>query len=63
MEIMSTQIRFFLLLIILALFAPTTSAAAPAYLYQTKLVQAAPGELLELIELQKSRVTEYRKCG
>jgi len=60
---MSTQLRFFLLLIILALFAVSTSAAAPTYLYQAKLVQAAPGKLLELIELQKSRLTEYRNAG
>jgi hypothetical protein len=60
---MSTQIRFFFLLIILVLFAVSTSAAAPSYLYQAKLVQAAPGKLLELIELQKSRLTEYRDAG
>jgi len=60
---MSTQIRFFFLLISLALFAVSTSAAAPTYLYQAKLVQAAPGKLLELIELQKSRLTEYRNAG
>ena len=60
---MSTQIRFFFLLIILALCAVSTSAAAPSYLYQAKLVQAAPGKLLELIELQKSRLAEYRNAG
>jgi len=54
--------RFFLLLIICVSFAGSTSAA-PAYLYQAKLVQAAPGRLLELIELQKSRLTEYRNAG
>lgn len=60
---MSTHIRFLLLLIILALFAASTSAAPPTYLYQAKLVQAAPGKLLELIELQKSRLTEFRNAG
>src|ERR1043166_222518 len=60
---MSTQIRFFVLLIILVLFAASTSAAAPTYLYQAKLVQAAPGKLLELIDLQKSTLTEYRNAG
>src|SRR5215475_2020239 len=60
---MSTQMRFFLLLIILGSFAASASAAAPTYLYQAKLVQAAPGKLLELIELQKSRLTEYRNAG
>ena len=60
---MSTQIRFFFLLIILAWFAVSTSAATPSYLYQAKLVQAAPGKLLELIDLQKSRLAEYRNAG
>jgi hypothetical protein len=60
---MNTQIRFFLLLIVFATFAVSTNAAAPSYLYQAKLVQAAPGKLLELIELQKSRLTEYRNAG
>lgn len=41
--------RFFLLLIILATVSASTSAAAPTYLYQTKLIQAAPGKLLEVI--------------
>jgi len=57
------QTRFFLLLIVLALFAASTSAAAPAYLYQAKLVQAAPGKLLEVIELYKSSLTEYKNAG
>jgi len=60
---MSTQIRFFVLLIALVLSAASTSVAAPTYLYQAKLVQAAPGKLLELIELQKSRLPEYRNAG
>jgi hypothetical protein len=60
---MSTQRRLCFLLIILAWFAVSASAAAPNYLYQAKLVQAAPGKLLELIELQKSRLTEYRNAG
>ena len=60
---MSPQIRFVFPLIILALSAVSTSAAAPTYLYQAKLVQAAPGKLLELIELEKSRLTEYRNAG
>src|SRR5215510_9682202 len=59
---MTTQMRFFLLLIICVSFAGSTSAA-PTYLYHAKLVQAAPGRLLELIELQKSRLTEYRNAG
>ena len=60
---MTTRMRFFLLLIILALFAASTKASAPSYLYKTKLVQAAPGRLLDLIELQKALLAEYRNAG
>ncbi len=60
---MTTRMRFSLLLIILVLFAASTRASAPAYLYKTKLVQAAPGRLLDLIELYKSSLTEYRRAG
>jgi len=60
---MNTQMRFFLFFIVLAWFPASTRAATPTYLYQTKLVQAAPGKLLELIELQKSRLPEYRNAG
>jgi len=62
-EFMSTQTRFFLMLIMLVSFAASAIAAEPTYLYQAKLVQAAPGKLLELIELQKSRLTEFRNAG
>ena len=55
--------HFFLLLITLALFAGSTKASAPSYLYKTTLVQAAPGKLLELIELEKSSLSEYRRAG
>jgi len=60
---MTTQMRCSLLLMMLASFAASATAAAPTYLYQTKLVQAAPGKLLEMIELQKSRVLEFTKAG
>ena len=60
---MTTQMRFFLLFIIVASFAVSTSASAPTYLYQAKLVQAAPGKLLDLIALYKSSLTEYRNAG
>ena len=60
---MTTQMRFFLLLIILALFPSATRASSPTYLYKAKLVQAAPGKLLDLIELYKSSLTEYRNAG
>src|SRR5262245_5691776 len=62
-QTMTTKMRFSLLLIMLASFTASTSASAPTYLYQAKLVQAAPGKLLEMIELQKSRLTEYRNAG
>jgi len=55
--------HLFLLLMIPALFAVSTRAAAPGYLYKTKLVQAAPGKLLEVIELHKASLTEYRRAG
>jgi len=55
--------RFFLLLIIATLLPAATRASAPSYLYKTKLVQAAPGRLLELIELHKALLTEYRSAG
>ena len=47
---MNKRVHFFLLLILLALFAVSTKASPPSYLYKTKLEQAAPGRLLELIE-------------
>jgi hypothetical protein len=51
---MITRTHFLLLLITLALFAASTRASAPSYLYKTKLVQAAPGRLLDLIEFTES---------
>src|SRR5689334_13155162 len=60
---MATRMRFFLPLITLVLFTVSTKAAAPSYLYKTKLLQAAPGKLLDLIELQKALLTEYRNAG
>ncbi len=60
---MTTRMCFFLLLIILALSAASTKASAPSYLYKTKLVQAAPGRLLDLIELHKALLTEYRNAS
>jgi len=54
--------RLLLILTIVASFAGSTSAA-PTYLYQTKLVQAAPGKLLEVIELYKSSLAEYKNAS
>lgn len=41
----------------------STSAAEPTYLYRAKLVQAAPGKLLDLIELHKSSLSGYKDAG
>ena len=60
---MTTRTCFSLLLLTLALSAVSTRASAPTYLYKTKLVQGAPGRLLDLIELQKALLTEYRNAG
>ena len=51
------------LLTILLWCVPSTSASEPTYLYKVKLVQAAPGKLLELIELHKSSLTGYKEAG
>ena len=60
---MTTRIHFLFLLSVLALCAVTTRAAAPSYLYKTKLVQAAPGKLLDVIELYKSALADYPRAG
>jgi hypothetical protein len=46
----------------LCVAAPAFAAEAP-YLYKATLVQAAPGRLLELIDLYKSRATELKQAG
>jgi hypothetical protein len=55
--------RLLLLLICLGSCAGSTSAAPPTYLYKARLVQAAPGKLLDAIELYKSSLTEYKNAG
>lgn len=52
-----------LVLIISALLASSTSAAESTYLYKTELVQAAPGKLLEVIDLLKASQTVYKDAG
>src|SRR6266446_3097026 len=42
---------------------PTASAAETTYLYKATLVQAAPGRLLELIDLYKESLAGYRSAG
>ena len=55
--------RLFTLLIMLVCIASLAVAATNQYLYKTTLVQAAPGKLLELIDLYKARATAYQAAG
>ena len=55
------KLRVPILVSLLTLFVPAASAAETNYLYQAKLVQAAPGKLLELIDLYKSSVARYKE--
>ena len=62
-KLIYSTIGSFFWLTFLFLCVPLTSAAEPTYLYKVKLVQAAPGKLLELIELHKSSLTGYKDAG
>ena len=55
--------RLLFVLIIAGLFAPSIKASEPTYLYKAKLVQAAPGKLLEVIELLKASQANYKEAG
>ena len=44
---------------LLILLAASSQAAEPAYLYNARFVQAAPGKLLELIDLYKKQAPAY----
>lgn len=57
------MMRIILLISILTLFALPTQAANESYLYQAKFVQAAPGKLLDLIDLYKQRLASYQAAG
>src|SRR5215510_2034864 len=48
---------------LLILLGATARAAEPTYLYNAKFVQAAPGRLLELIDLYKKRAPGYATSG
>jgi hypothetical protein len=50
------------LLLILCCAVPAIAADAP-YLYKVTLVQAAPGKLLDLIDLYKARAAAYQAAG
>lgn len=55
--------RTIFLTAMLMLFAAKIQAAEPSYLYQARFVQAAPGKLLELIDLHKKRMSSYSTAG
>ena len=57
------KLRLLLLLAILALLVPAAHAAETSYLYKAKLVQAAPGKLLDVIDLYKASIAGYREAG
>ncbi|HKF58397.1 MAG TPA: hypothetical protein VKJ45_23340 [Blastocatellia bacterium] len=51
------------LISLLAGTAPTGATSTPTYLYDARLVQAAPGKLLDLIDLYKARMAGIRDGG
>ena len=53
----------FLAVFIFVVGALSTEAATNQYLYKVTLVQAAPGKLLELIDLYKARATAFQAAG
>jgi hypothetical protein len=57
------KMRVLLWLASLALLVPAASASEKTYLYKAKLVQAAPGKLLEVIDLYKASLAEYKNAG
>lgn len=52
-----------LLTLVFLLTASSAFAAPDPYLYKVTLVQAAPGKLLELIDLYKARAAAYQAAG
>ena len=56
--------KILLPLVLMSLVLLSSSAAAQTtYLYQAKLVQAAPGKLLEVIDLYKTSLAGYKDLG
>src|SRR6478672_12511815 len=47
----------------LALLSVTSPSASPGYLYRATLVQAAPGKLLEVVDLYKAGWPGLRDSG
>jgi len=56
-------LRTLVLLASLLLLVPAASASETTYLYKARLVQAAPGKLLELIDLYKASLAGYKDAG
>jgi hypothetical protein len=57
------KMRALLWLASLALLVPAASASETTYLYKAKLVQAAPGKLLEVIDFYKASLAEFKNSG
>ena len=55
--------RKLLIIFVLLTFGQPLIAAPAQYLYKVTLVQAAPGKLLELIDLYKARAAAYQAAG
>jgi len=55
--------RIILLITAFILFAAKVQAAEPNYLYRAKFAQAAPGKLLELIDMHKKSLPGYSTAG
>ena len=52
-----------LVLLLVSCYAAPALAADTPYLYKVSLVQAAPGKLVELIDLYKARALEMKEAG
>jgi len=55
--------RLLLSLASLALLVPSATASETTYLYEARLVQAAPGKLVEVIDLYKASLAGYKDAG
>ncbi|MBP1766192.1 MAG: hypothetical protein H6P98_307 [Candidatus Aminicenantes bacterium] len=65
-KLMMMSLAFFLLSSVLSAAASVEGSpqpGAPVYLYKTTFVRAAPGRLLELIDLYKNRMAVYEASG
>ena len=57
------MLRILLWLASLALLVPSATASETTYLYRARLVQAAPGKLLEVIDLYRASLAGYKDAG